>query len=179
MLRNSLIIGLTLLISPLLYATTIMQVGIDELSKKSELVFEGKVLSKSVRPSSRDGRPCTYFQFDVIDVIKGSQTQPEIELCFTGGTLNGKTLRVSGMTMPQVGESGIYFVTALGKEPVHPLKGWHQGHYLVKTDSARVRRVVPAHPQRTTMQELVNRKAQRLQSAPDIETFKRMIRDKM
>lgn len=179
MLRKLLIFAASLLIVTQLHATTILTIGMDELAKNAEFVFEGKVLSKSVRPASTDGRPCTYFRFSVVDVIKGVYKKPEIDLCFTGGSLNGKTLRVSGMTMPTVGESGIYFVGMLGKEPTHPLLGWHQGHYLVKKDSAQVKRVVPAHPSPSAPAGSFRNKSQRIESSPDVETFKQMIRDRI
>ena len=161
------------------YATTVMQVGMDELAQQSEFVFEGEVLSKAVRPSSTDGRPCTYFQFEIVDVIKGDYSAPTIERCFSGGTLNGLTMQVSEMTMPTVGETGIYFVDALGQEPIHPLLGWHQGHYLVTTDGAQTKRVVPAHPEQNASASRAGSRSLKLESPPDVETFKQMIRDRL
>lgn len=178
MQRNIIIFILSLLISTQVLATTVLKVEMNELAQNAELVFEGKVLSKQVRASKSNGRPCTYFIFSVIDVIKGAYDQPEIELCFAGGTLNGLTMKVSDMTMPTVGETGIYFVDALGKEPIHPLLGWSQGHYLVKKDGAQIERVVPAFPQ-VNVPEGVAKRALNLQVSPDVETFKQMIRDQL
>ncbi len=162
-----------------IHATTVLPVQIDELARNSELIFEGSVRSKEVRVSLIDGRPCTYFLFAIEEVIKGTYQQPTIELCFTGGTLAGKTMQVSGMTMPGVGETGIYFVDALGNEPIHPLLGWHQGHYLVKKDSSQVKRVIPAHPEYISPPDVLNNFTRELGTAPEVEAFKRMIRDRL
>jgi len=161
------------------FASSILQVGMSELAQRSAFIFEGKVVSKQVRPSPFDGRPCTYFRFDIIDIIKGRHPAPWIELCFTGGTLNGKTLRISDMTMPTVGESGIYFVATLDGEPIHPLFGWQQGHYLIETDAAQVRRVVPAFQRTPLPGNALRENATRIESPPDVQTFKQSIRDQM
>ena len=179
MRRYLFIFFIPLLFTVQVYATTILKVGMDELAKQSELIFEGKVISKEVRPSPIDGQPCTYFRFSILDVIKGDYHNSEIELCFAGGTLNGITMQVSEMTMPTVGETGIYFVDSLGKELTHPLFGWHQGHYLVKKDSSQVERVVPAHPEPVLPDGEAERKVQKMEDLPDVETFKQMIRDRM
>lgn len=178
MLRSITIFILSLLISTQVLATTVLKVGMNELAQNAEFVFEGKVLSKQVRASKVTGRPCTYFVFSIKDVIKGSYDQPQIELCFAGGTLNGLTMKVSDMAMPSVGETGIYFVDALGKEPIHPLLGWSQGHYLVKKDSAQIKRVVPAFPEVNVSAGSAKR-VQSLEVSPDVETFKKMIRDQL
>lgn len=187
MLNTKSICFLLLLFAGQAHATTVLQVGMDELAKQSEFVFEGEVRSKSVRPSAVDGRVCTYFIFSIKDVIKGDYAKPEIELCFAGGTLNGLTMQVSEMTMPTVGETGVYFVDTLGNEPMHPLLGWHQGHFLVKKDSAQINRVVPAHPEHSGATTGDSSKGgsskdmttQALEVSPDLETFKQMIRDRL
>ncbi len=156
-----------------------MKVDMDALARQSELIFEGEVLSKAVRPSPYTGQPCTYFLFRIIDVIKGSYAQPRIRLCFAGGTLNGVTLRVSDMTMPTVGETGIYFVATLKGEPVHPLLGWQQGHYLIRKDASNRKKVVPAFPEPGAAGGASLKKPAGLENAPDVDTFKQMIRDRL
>ena len=66
--------------------------------------MKGGFLSEETRPSPIDGRPFTYFTFEIIDVINGPYSGNYIELGFAGGTLRGLTLSVSNMRMPEIGE---------------------------------------------------------------------------
>lgn len=172
---------LLLLLTPL-HASTVLKVGLDELTSQSEFVFEGLVLSKQVRRSNVDGRPCTYFLFSVTDVIRGGYDQPTIELCFSGGTvmIDGEwlTMAVSDMTMPTLGEEGVYFVDRLDAELTHPLVGWNQGHYLVQTGNDQIKRVAPAFPELSAPGDGVVQKAQNLESPLTLDAFKQMIKDR-
>lgn len=180
--RNIIILILFLLISPQAFATTVLKVEFDELAKKSEFVFEGKVLSKQVRRSPITGRPCTYFVFSITDVIKGTQGQPSIELCFAGGSImiDGKmmTMSVSDMTMPTLGETGVYFVDTLNAELTHPFLGWNQGHYLVKEDASKVKRVVPAFPALSAPGSSAGATRQSIEIPVELGVFKQMIKDR-
>jgi hypothetical protein len=152
-------------------ATTVLEVSFDEVVKSAEFIFEGQVLSKETRPSPIDGRPFTYFTFEVIDVIKGSYSGNYIELGFAGGTLGGLTLSVSDMRMPEIGERGIYFVESLTQELVHPFYGWHQGHYLVVTNTDNLHeKVVPLLADPKTLKALIT-------IAPTVNNFKQNVRD--
>ena len=53
-------------------ASTILKVDLDQAANESELVFEGRAVTKETRPSPISGKPFTYFTFKIIDVIKGS-----------------------------------------------------------------------------------------------------------
>ena len=122
--------ALTLLVdSP--RATMVEKIPFDEVVRQAELIFEGKVLSKQTRPSPLNADPFTYFTFEVMEVIKGSYLEETIELGFMGGTQGDLVLKVRDMHMPEIGERGIYFVETLIMQQVHPLYGWHQGHYIV------------------------------------------------
>ena len=59
---------------------------------------------------------------------------PGLELRFSGGTVNGETVEVSGLRLPEVGEQGIYFIESVSRNLVNPLLGWSQGHYLILED---------------------------------------------
>lgn len=152
-------------------ATTILNVSLNEVVKGAEFIFEGRVISKETRPSPIDGRPFTYFIFEVIDVIKGSYSGNYIELGFAGGTLGGLTLSVSDMRMPEIRERGIYFVESLTQELVHPFYGWHQGHYLIVTDPANLQeKVVSLVEDPNTLKALTI-------TAPTVNNFKQNVRD--
>lgn len=182
MLHKITVFVLFILISTQVLATTVLKVGLDELAKKSEFVFEGKVLSKQVRRSPVTGRPCTYFVFSITDVIKGAQGQPNIELCFAGGSImiDGKmmTMTVSDMTMPTLGETGVYFVDTLNTELTHPFLGWNQGHFLVKEDAAKVKRVMPAFPTLSAPGSSAAVTKQSIEIPVELDAFKQMIKDR-
>ena len=112
-------------------ATTIVLKSFEQVVQGSELIFEGKVISKETRLSTSNDMPFTYFLFEIIDIVIGDYTGSTIELGFMGGLKGDMILEISDMTMPEMGERGIYFVTNQNKLQMHPLSGWHQGHYLV------------------------------------------------
>ena len=113
-------------------ATTLLKLDIDQVAREAELVFEGEVLNHEVRTETSTGLINTYITFLVLDVIKGDSPTATIELKFTGGTLNGETTKVDGLTIPEPGEQGIYFVESTSNNLINPLVGWSQGHFLIK-----------------------------------------------
>jgi len=112
-------------------ATMIIEKSFNQVAQGAELIFEGKVLSKETRLDPINHKPFTYFTFEIIDVLKGKYAEKTIELGFMGGPEGDLVLVVSDMRMPEVGEQGFYFVKTLDEQYIHPLSGWHQGHYLV------------------------------------------------
>jgi hypothetical protein len=139
--------------------TTILELSFNGVCQGSELIFEGRVVSKETHLSPATGNPFTYFTFEIIDVIKGSYTGSTIELGFMGGQKGDYVMSVSGMRMPELNEKGIYFVESVSKEQVHPLCGWHQGHYLVLSDPSNGKeKVVPVQqdPLANTVSQTVN-----------------------
>lgn len=126
-------------------ATTLLAVEFDDVVAKSDYIFEGQVVAQATRRSNRNGSPFTFFTFQVLDVLKGSEPGRDyITLGFAGGTIDGKSFFVHGLRMPEMNERGIYFVESLDKGFFNPLYGWHQGHYLVVEDIATgVKRVRP------------------------------------
>jgi hypothetical protein len=119
----------------------VLGVSLDEMLNNSEFVFEGRVINIESRMTQNGSRIHTYVVFDILEIIKGEYPNDQIELSFAGGTVNGMTLSVSEMHMPEVDEKGIYFVEALSRTQVHPLYGWSQGHLLIIKDTAGVERV--------------------------------------
>ena len=148
-------------------ASTVLKLSFDEVCQGAELIFEGRVVSKESRLSSTTGNPFTYFTFEIIDVIKGSYRSNIIELGFMGGSKGEYVMVVSDMRIPEIGERGIYFVENLSVQQVHPLCGWHQGHYLVLSDpSSGEEKVVP-----------VQKDPSAITVAQTINEFKRAVRD--
>jgi hypothetical protein len=117
-------------------ASSVLQMGLKQIVTSAELVFEGRVLASEVRAVPGQRFVFTFVKFQVLDVIKGKDPGPTIELPFLGGRVGNQTLAVSDMHMPEVGEHGIYMVSSTGGLRVNPLYGWDQGHFIVKTDQA-------------------------------------------
>lgn len=122
------------------HATTVLEVGLEEMLGACALIFDGQVLERTVR-SDDGGRIHTDVTFEVVEVLKGRLAKRTVQLSFLGGTLNGRTLQVSGMQMPRVGERGIYFVESITRPQANPLYGWDQGHLLVVSDPQGYERV--------------------------------------
>ena len=128
--RLTFLLGLLWL--PIGYGTTIQKLDIDDVVMEAELVFEGEVLTHEVRVDSNSNLINTFVTFLVLDVIKGSNQIDTLELKFAGGTLNGETVRINGLSIPQPGEQGIYFVESTSNKLINPLVGWSQGHFVIK-----------------------------------------------
>ena len=112
-------------------ATTIRGMDIDEVASRAELIFEGTVQQHAIQRDISSGLIYTYVTFRVIDVIKGNLPGESLELRFTGGEHEGEIVEVSGMSIPPVGEEGIYFVESTTDALLNPLLGWSQGHYVI------------------------------------------------
>ncbi len=154
-------------------ATTIQELSFDQVCQGSELIFEGRVISRETRPSPTNGKPFTYFTFQINEVIMGSYNNTTIEIGYMGGSLGGFTLEVSGMHMPEVDELGIYFVENLSVQQIHPFCGWQQGHYLVISDEqAGQDMVIPVEDKDSIKEDSLS-----LTHAPTLEAFKQNIRN--
>lgn len=112
-------------------ATTILGMDIDNVAKDAELVFEGEVIQRETRQNSRSGLVNTYVTFAIRDVLKGDYSADTIELKFAGGVFNGEIVEVSGLSIPEDGETGIYFIESTSRELLNPILGWSQGHFLI------------------------------------------------
>ncbi len=119
---------------------TVVRLGTLDLVDRSQLIFHGTVQSHHVTRAASSDAIVTKVAFRVLDTIKGRPHGTYVELEFLGGTLDGTTLSVSDLTIPPVGEEGIYFVEQFDHPQVHPLLGWWQGHFLVRYDE-RGRRI--------------------------------------
>lgn len=124
-------------------ATTVLQLSFPDVVDSAELIFEGYVSNvESVQTGPRSIH--TKVTFDVITVIKGDYAQSKISLQFLGGEVDGRRLVVQGMQVPELGESGIFFVESLQEPLIHPLVGWSQGHFLLEADQRGASRVLTA-----------------------------------
>ena len=126
-------------------AATILQIRFSELCQRSKLIFEGHVTRVETYQADNTRAIRTVVTFDVIDPIKGENTGDSIQLSFLGGTVGDLTLKIADLRLPELGETGIYFVESLDGQQVNPLTGWAQGHFLVELDSANTKRVLTSN----------------------------------
>ena len=185
--------ALVLLSLVCLTGSSVRETTLDEMVEHSELVFEGRVTGLEAREAADGRRIHTYVTFQILDIIKGLSPGATVELRFLGGTVGEKTLSVSDMRLPRLGEHGIYFVESLSRPQVHPLFGWSQGHLLVLADGEGRERVcssdrtpivavepAPHRPDRRpsagVARGLVAGEPGRLESAVDLARFKADLR---
>lgn len=121
-------------------ASTLVQLSFDEIVASSELVFEGRVVSVEARETGPRSIH-SYVQFEILDVIKGDYSELSLELRFLGGLVGNRQMEVTEMNVPELGETGIYFVESLRELQIHPLVGWSQGHFLTRQDDSGTTRV--------------------------------------
>jgi len=138
-LRRAALLWVVLQLLPIaVNATTILCMDIHAVAQGAELVFEGQVIQHNTQENAA-GMVVTYVTFEVRDVVKGSFSEQFLELKFTGGTLNGQVMEVSGLRMPALDEEGIYFVESISRDLINPLIGWSQGHYIINADEGERR----------------------------------------
>lgn len=114
-------------------ASSLRQVGVDEMAEVCEFIFEGRVVGQQVKAGPA-GDIHTAVTFEVLDVLKGDYPEETVELRFLGGRLGERSVKITDMRLPPVGEQGIYFVESLEKDLVNPLCAWDQGHFVVEQD---------------------------------------------
>ncbi|MDP2644579.1 MAG: hypothetical protein Q8P24_06540 [Desulfobacterales bacterium] len=136
-------VWMALLLMPVYYghASSVREVSLNEMLRRSRLVFEGAVTAVQAKENSRK-RIHTFVTFKIQDIIKGKYHGDTITLRFLGGTVGNVTMAVSDMRLPQKGEHGIYFVESLERYQVNPLYGWSQGHFIVVPDAAGRKRIM-------------------------------------
>ncbi len=125
-----------------LYATSVLQVDMEQLLGDAAVIFEGEVIASEAKWNADNTYISTWITFRVNDVLKGEWASATITQSFAGGTVGDTTLQVSGMVYPQPGESGIYFIENPDRPQVNPMVGWGQGHFRIRSDSRGRERVL-------------------------------------
>lgn len=117
-------------------AASVLAVTTDQLVNGSALIFDGRVSRLEVveQPGSRLLH--TLVTFEILDRLKGPDPGPTLELRFLGGAKGDRSLVVSDLRLPSMGERGLYFVEQLDRPQVNPLLGWDQGRFLSGRDPA-------------------------------------------
>jgi len=133
---------ITLLAINSAYAGTVKQLGITDLLRDAQLIAHGRIEDRWVTYDQTTDTAYTHFRLRVEDVIKGSVKGNDVVLSFVGGTWGQRTLVISDMHMPNVGEEGVYFIENPSRQQVHPLLGWQQGHFVVHQSEDGLHQVV-------------------------------------
>ena len=125
--RWALLVALMLCIGSV-HAAVVRQMAFPDMVDQAELIFEGRVLSHQTEWDPSGKLIVTHVNFEVTDVLKGGP-YANVRLTFIGGTIGRRTLSVSGVAMPQVGEQGVYFVESTHRLQASPILGLNQGRF--------------------------------------------------
>lgn len=115
-------------------ATVVKPFTFDGLVQGAVLIIEGRVTQAEARQEEGSRFIWTDVTFEILDTMKGAWPSHEIRLPFLGGQIGDRALRVSDLQIPEVGETGVYFIANTDGRHTQPLLGWHQGHMVIKKD---------------------------------------------
>ena len=150
--RRLLFTALGLMIPATAPATVVIEVGLEEMTHASTVVFHGIVEQVVVRQHpDRKGALTTEITFQSLEMIKGTAhfRDGHLKLSLLGGTLGDYTLHVPGMPTFVQGQECVIFLeeTTAG----FALTGLHQGVFVVETVPGGVERVVSQQPSGASM----------------------------
>lgn len=112
------------------HAASVVQMPFEQLVRDAEVAFEGRVVSVDSGWSESGKAIVTRVTFAVDDVMIGASEQT-VQLTFLGGTVGDLRMGVSGLRVPSVGETGIYFIESTSRRLVSPVLGWNQGQFRI------------------------------------------------
>ena len=121
-----------LILPPAAQATVVMEVGLEEMTHASAVVFHGVVEHvQVVEPADRPGAIHTEVRFRASEILKGAPhfDQSLLTISLLGGTLHGQTLHIPGMPEFATGMETVVFLekTSAG----FALTGLHQGLFVI------------------------------------------------
>lgn len=137
---GALLVAAILLWSPDAHSTTVMKVGLSQLTQSSALIFHGRVERVVTRDLGTQGRHriLTHTRFTVLDVLKGDSSLKHVDLVQPGGTVAGYRLEVPGMPRFAEGDEVVLFLEWRGRG--YAVCGAKQGVFRVVSgaDGTRV-----------------------------------------
>jgi hypothetical protein len=140
--RAALALAGALVVSAAASASSVRELDLRALLAGSELVFEGRVVSREAVLDPGTKAIHTIVRFEITRVLKGESPDATIDLRFLGGSVGRRSLVVSDLHLPEPDETGIYFVESKSRSQVHPFQGWSQGHFVVRRDAKGRERVL-------------------------------------
>ena len=90
-------------------ATTVINVPLEQMAKESTVILHGRVEAQQVVPESGTDRILTLTAVEVLTEVKGLKKNEIVTIYQVGGTLDGRTLHVSGALKFRQGEEFILF----------------------------------------------------------------------
>ena len=126
-----------MLLSPLVWATTVLEVSFSTLVQDAEVIAVGVVTAIETEWDAQDETPFTLVTFSDLEVLKGDTGQTELTLHFLGGPApDGAIMQIVGVPQFSLGERVIVFSVGNEHNAV-PLVGMWQGVYRVVFDAER------------------------------------------
>jgi hypothetical protein len=112
-------------------ATTVIPLSVENLTKISSHVVEGRAISSWTQWNAAHTVIFTYTKFQVLRTLKG-QAPAALVVRQLGGTLDGTTEKVAGVRHWQIGEQAVLFLRP-GEIPDGSLEitGLIQGNFLI------------------------------------------------
>lgn len=134
-----------LLLSPLAWATTVIQKDFPDLVHEAEVITVGTVVDIREQWDAEKNAPFTLVTFAKLDVLKGKLGDHELTLHFLGGpTPQGKTVWIDGVPRFTQGERTVLFCTG-NQHDFCPLVGIWQGVFRVVYDTEQGQETVSDH----------------------------------
>jgi hypothetical protein len=123
---------LLLAVSGLLFATTVIPLGIESLTRMSTHVVEGKAVSSTSQWNAEHTFIFTYTQFEVQKTLKG-QAPNTVTVRQIGGTVEGITQKVAGVRHWRPGEEAVLFLQPSSMpDGALVVTGLMQGNFLMR-----------------------------------------------
>jgi len=123
------------------YATTVIKMNLEDLTKGANLIFVGNV-SAIKSEWGKGGRTIyTYVTFTGLKIVSGNYKQKEITVRLEGGTIGGYTLRVAGMPEFKINQKNMVFLRA-NDRAISPVVGWWQGRFQIVKDRSSGKEIV-------------------------------------
>ncbi len=114
-------------------ATTVINVPLEQMAKESTVIFHGRVEAQQVVQEAGTDRILTLTAVEVLTEVKGIKKNEMVTIYQVGGTLDGRTLHVSGALKFQKGQEFILFGVRFRDMVVS--YGMGLGKYMVMQES--------------------------------------------
>jgi len=116
------------------WATSVLPIGLEQLSMRASLIFYGTVVNNQVKKDEQSGYIATFTEFQVLDLIKGEAGNTHT-IKQIGGSLKETniTFRVHGIPEFLTGNKYVVFLPKKSKLGFSSPLGLHQGSYSILT----------------------------------------------
>ena len=135
-IKTTLVMGLIVLFAATSsQATTVLAMGLDELTQRSDTIVVGVVKNVTYGIDDQAGYPETRTQLVVGETIYGEEGLEEVTVCTIGGPAgNGKVTVVPGMPRFAPEEKVVLFLVRDAEKGVAVPTGLEQGVFRIKVD---------------------------------------------